>query len=183
SEDRPGTVHDRTGMAGGIHWQTTSRAKWPAGGKHRLSLLREGDHLVVAEPEAHARRVVRGRRLCRLGRLGRGSLARDQDDHLAGLVIAQAHLADLPLGLVRLGAAQRGLRRLLRRFDLLGLEHLVQAQEEGLDLGFLTSERQRPPRPGRKEEETALAGLADRGDYDAVDRVELGYRHRQKPTV
>src|SRR6202011_5456064 len=91
SEDRPGTVVDRAGVAGWVHGQAAARAQRAARREHRLRLFRERDDLVGAEPEAHARRVV-GRAF-----LAGRPLARDQDEHAPVLVVSKAHLTYLPL--------------------------------------------------------------------------------------
>src|SRR2546428_14118508 len=62
SEDGACTVHDRAWVAGRVHREAASRAERPPRGQDGLGLLRERDHLVVAEPEAHRRRIVGGRR-------------------------------------------------------------------------------------------------------------------------
>src|ERR1700737_4086543 len=84
SEDRPGTVVDRAGVAGWVHGPAAARAERAARREHRLRLFRERDDLVGAEPEAHARRVV-----CRAFLPGR-SLARDQDEHAPILGVPEA---------------------------------------------------------------------------------------------
>src|SRR5207245_5004022 len=60
SEDGACTVHDRAWVAGRVHREAASRAERPPRGQDGLGLLRERDHLVVAEPEAHRRRIVGG---------------------------------------------------------------------------------------------------------------------------
>src|SRR5487761_1031895 len=95
-EDRPGTVEHRARVAGWIHRQAAPRAQRAPGGQDVLSLLGEGHPLLMAEPEANAGRVLRRRAV-----LAGGGLARHQDEHLAGLVVAETHLADLPLRLTR----------------------------------------------------------------------------------
>ena len=55
---------------------------------------------LVAEPEADAR----ARRPSAAAPRSPADLARDQHEHLAALVVAEAHLADLPLGLAGLQA-------------------------------------------------------------------------------
>src|SRR6266852_8925047 len=122
SEDRPRAIGYRARVAGRVHREPTPRAQRATGGQDRLRLLGEGDYLVVAEPEAHARRVARGalRTL-----FARRALAGDQDEHPAGFVVAEAHLSDLPLGLARLEADVCG--RPGGGLDALRLDHLVQA--------------------------------------------------------
>src|SRR5258708_39930271 len=102
-------------------------------------------------------------------------------------MVAQPHLADLPLRFAGHRAAVWCLAvrqgRLVRRLDLLGLEHLAHAHEEGLDLGFLAAQREGAPGAGGLEEELAPAGLANGRDRDAIDRVELVDGHRLKTRV
>src|SRR5256885_921242 len=86
-EDRPGTVEDRARMAGWIHGQTAPRAERTPRGQHRLGLLGEGDDLLVAQPEPDATGVLRRRAV-----LAGCRLAGDQHEHLARLVVAEAHL-------------------------------------------------------------------------------------------
>jgi hypothetical protein len=59
----------------------------------------------------------------------------------------------------------------------LGLEHLLQPEDHGLDLGFLAAERHGAAGPGGQEEKAALAWVPDRGHGDAIDRVQLEDRH------
>jgi len=90
-------------------------------------------------------------------------------------VVAKPDLAHLPLGLAwREGSRAR---RPVRHLDALRLQHLVEADDEGLDLGLLASERERPAPAFGKQEEAALAGLADRRHRYVVNRVELEYGH------
>ena len=96
-------------------------------------------------------------------------------------MVAEPHLTDLPLGLARrLAGIVHRLGRLLRRLDLLSLQHLVEPDDQGLQLRLLACQRQRPAGAGGEEEEAALAGLAHGRDGDAVHRVELVDRHRLK---
>src|SRR5258708_33218315 len=87
-------------MAGGIHGEAAAWAKGTARAQHGLGLLREGNDLLVAEPEPDARRVIAGAFLA-----GR-PLARDQNEHAAGLGVPETPFADLPLPLARLPAAR-----------------------------------------------------------------------------
>src|SRR6266581_4988886 len=121
-EDRPGTVENRARMAGGIHRQPAAGTQWPPGGQHALRLFRECDDLLMAEPEANARRLLG---FCRAVLAGRR--ARHQNEHLAGFVIAEPHLADLPFGLA--GRERRLARGTLDKLDPLGLQHLVKAND------------------------------------------------------
>ncbi len=123
----------------------------------------------MAEPEADAGRIV-ARAL-----LSRGSLARNEDEHAPVLVVAQAHLADLPLRLARL--ERRAGDVSLSALDALRRHHLLQADEESLDLRLLAGQRERAACAAGEEEELALARLADRCDGDLVHRVELVDRH------
>src|SRR5579864_2293077 len=50
-EDRSGAIHDRARMASRVHGQPAARAERAARGQHGLSLLGEGDDLLVAQPE------------------------------------------------------------------------------------------------------------------------------------
>src|ERR1051326_5639210 len=99
-------------MARWIHGQPAARTQWASRREHRLGLLGERDHLVVTEPESHARRVV-VRRGARLGALLAGvagrRLAGHKHEHLSRFVIPEAHLTDLPLGLARLRRSRNGL--------------------------------------------------------------------------
>src|SRR5947199_8183805 len=113
SEDGPCTVHDRAWVAGRVHGEAASGAERPPRGQDGLGLFRKRDHLVVAEPEAHRWGIFVGWE--RFTRIAGGRLAGDEDEHLAGVVVAEPHLADLPLGLAgrrvvgsRLGGAPRG---------------------------------------------------------------------------
>src|SRR5260221_13574789 len=114
SEDRSGTVHDRTRVARRVHGQPAAGAEGPAGGDHGLRLLRELRGLAVAQPEADRRGVV----LSAL--LGHGGLAGDEHEHAPTFVITKAQLADLPLRLANLLA---GGARLALVLDGLGLHH------------------------------------------------------------
>ena len=95
-------------------------------------------------------------------------------------MVPEAHLADLPLGLTRL-EPRFGQGR-LDALDALGRHHLLKPDDEGLDLRFLAGEGQRPAGATGEQEELALARLADRGDRDLVDGVELENGHWQQPT-
>src|SRR5260370_22112236 len=90
SEDRSGTVFDRAWMAGGVHGEAAAWAKGTARPQHGLGLLREGNDLLVTEPEPDAGRVIAGAFLA-----GR-ALARDHNEHAAGLVVPPAHLTHHP---------------------------------------------------------------------------------------
>src|SRR6266850_720471 len=118
-EDRPGTVENRARMAGGIHREPAARAQWAPGGQYVLGLLRERGDLLMAEPEANARGVF-GRRAV----LARGGLAGHQDEHLAGFVVSESHLADLPFGLPGREPGLAGSP--FKRLDPLGFQHLVE---------------------------------------------------------
>jgi len=90
-------------------------------------------------------------------------------------VVAEAHLAPLPLGLTwREGCIAR---RPVRHLDPLRLQHLVETHDEGLDLGLLAGESERPAPALGKQKEAPLAGLADRGHRYVVNRVDLEYGH------
>jgi hypothetical protein len=98
---------------------------------------------------------------------------------VATFVISESNLANLPLGLSRLRIrAGSGLG--LRALKSLLLDHLVQPDYKGLDLGLLTAQRHRPPGAGGEEEKAPLAGVSDRRDGDPIDRVELEDRHELK---
>src|SRR5487761_1370981 len=128
-EDRPGTVENRARMAGGIHGQAAAGAKRAPGREHVFRLLGKGNDLLVAEPEANARSAPRSGAV-----LAGCRLAGDQDEHLAGFVVAQTHLAALPFGLA---GGECGLARGSRGgIDSLGLQHLMNADYERLDLRF-----------------------------------------------
>src|SRR5437879_4437146 len=169
SEDRPRAIHDRARMAGGVHREPASRAQWAAGGEHLAGLLREVHGLLVAEPEPHAGDVV-----YRLF-LGFRGLACDQNEHLTRLVVAEAHLSNLPFGLTRLGGdvASKVARLRLGRLEALGLEHLVKPGHQRLDLGFLAGQGQGSAGARGEQKKLASTGLADGGYGDEVDRVEL----------
>src|ERR1700674_491097 len=168
-EDRPGTVGDRAGMAGGIDRQPAARAQRPACGEHLLRLFGEGNNLLVAQPEADARRVCLG------GLLAGGRLAGDQHEHAPRLVIPEAHLSNLPF---RLPGHERRVTRLpLRHLDALCLHHLVKADDQRLDLGLLARQRERAATAAGQEEEPPLAGLSDGRDRDLIHRIELEDRH------
>ncbi len=128
----------------------------------------------MAEPEPDARRVIAGAFLA-----GR-PLARDQNEHAAVLVVPETHFADLPL---RLAGLQAGLTRCrCDRFETLRLDHLLEPDEERLDLRFLATQSERPPRAAGEQEKLALPRLADRRDGDLLRRVELEDGHLPKPT-
>ena len=131
----------------------------------------------MPQPEAHARRIVVRRSF---SRLAHRPLAGDQDEHLARLVVAQAHLPDLPLGFTRHLAGRRFVGGALRPFDLLGFEHLMEPQDERLELGLLAAQRQGPPRACGEEKKSSLAGLTDRRDGNAVDGIEFVNGHPSK---
>src|ERR1700694_5963574 len=84
-EDRPGTVGDRAGVAGGIDRQPAARAERTSGSQDRLGLLGGGDHLLMAAPEPDARSADLGDLLA-----GR-RLAGDENEHAPGLVVAEPH--------------------------------------------------------------------------------------------
>lgn len=128
----------------------------------------------MAQPEPNAGSIVGA---CLTG----GALAGDEHEHVALLVVTEAHLPDLPLGLARLNA--RVPRGRFGAFDALRLHHLLQADYQGLDLRLLAGQGQNAARAAGEEEEVALPGLADRGDSDLVDRVELENGHRAKGSV
>src|ERR1700737_3778344 len=172
SEDGPCAIHDRARVAGGIHGQAASGAQRAARGEHRLSLLGEVDDLLGTEPEADAGDVVCLRWLLLAG----SRFARDQHEHVAAFVVSQADLPDLPLRLARFGA-RVAWGFLLGALDALLLQHLVQPDDQGLDLRLVAAERHGAPRAGGQEEELALAGLSDRRHGDLVARVELEYGH------
>src|SRR4029077_12238451 len=90
SEDRPRAIGDRAGVAGWVHGESAAGAERPSGGQDRLGLLREGDHPVVAEADT-TRWGIPGGGLFAL--VARRALARNQDEHPAGFVVAEAHLA------------------------------------------------------------------------------------------
>jgi hypothetical protein len=94
-------------------------------------------------------------------------------------VIAKTQLAHLPLRLARHHPA--GGPRVFRGGDALRFHHLVQPEEQSLDLGLLARKGQLATGAAGQEEELALTGLADGGHRDAVDRVELEDRHTTKP--
>src|SRR5579864_2198544 len=167
-EDGSGAIHDRARMAGRVHGQPAARAERAPRGQHGLSLLGEGDDLLVAEPEADAGRIVAGGGSWLLAGFRRGrTLAGHEYEHAPGFVVAEAHLADLPLRLA--GDVLARLGRRLGLVDALSLHHLVQADDEGLDLRFLAGESEGVARAAGEEEEPALARLADGRDGDAVD--------------
>src|SRR5207245_4447006 len=174
SEDRSVPLVARAWGAGWIHRQAAARAQRAARREHRLRLFRERDDLVGAEPEAHAGRIVR--RAFFAGR----SLACNQDEHAPVLVVPEAHLADLPLWLTRL-EPRLGQGR-IDALDALGRHHLLEPDDEGLDLRLLAGQGQRPARAAGEQEELALARLADRGDRDLVHGVELKNGHLRKTT-
>src|SRR5256885_13529330 len=154
SEDGPCTVHDRAWVAGRVHGQAASRAERPPRGQDGLGLFRKRDHLVVAEPEAHRWGIVGEGSLTRIA----GSrLAGDEDEHLAGVVVAEPHLADLPLGPAGPRVVGSRLGGALRSLDLLCLHHLVNTDEEGLELRLLAAQGERPPRPRGEEKKPPLA--------------------------
>ena len=123
----------------------------------------------MVEPEPDRRRVVARR--CRRRFLRPGRFARDQHEHLALGVVAQAHLGHLPLGLAWLQAPDGGLLAL--DLDALRVHHLVQPHDQGLDLRLLAGQCQRPALARSHEEELAVTGLSDRRQGDRLDRVEL----------
>src|SRR6202049_4683354 len=169
-EDRPGTVGDRAGMAGGIDRQPAARAEGTAGGQDRLRLLGERDHLLMAEPESDARGADLG------SLLASRRLARHQHEHAPRLVVPEPHLPDLPF---RLAWHEGGIPRLsLRRLDALRFHHLVEAKDQCLDLRLLASQGQRAAAAARQKEEPPLAGLADRSDGALINGSELKDRHR-----
>ncbi len=90
-------------------------------------------------------------------------------------MIAETHLADLPFGISR--RERTVARRPLSHLDPLRLEHLVDANYQGLDLRLLTGQRQRPPPALGEQEEAPLAGLPDGSHRDVIDRIELEDRH------
>src|SRR5258708_2539031 len=175
SEDRPGTVENRARMAGGIHRQAAAWAQGAPCGQQVFRLFRESDDLLVAEPEANARGVL-GLRL-----LAGGGLAGYQDEHLACFVVAETHLADLPLGLPGREPSLAG--NAFRALDPLGFEHLVEANDQSLDLGLLARERQGASPPFGEQEEAPLAGFPDGSHSDVIDRIELEDGHWSKGTV
>ena len=161
-------------MAGGVHGEAAARAKGTARAQHGLGLLGEGDDLLVAEPEADAGRVIAG------AFLAGGPLACDQNEHVAVFVVPETHLADLPLRLAGLQSRLTTCR--CDSFETLRLDHLLEPDDERLDLRFLTAQRERPPRAAGEQEELAPPWLADRRDGDLLRRVELEDGHLQKPT-
>src|ERR1700674_1345017 len=124
----------------------------------RLRFLRERDDLVVAEPEPNARGVALvggarrapGRRFLLTDR----SLARDQDEHPASLVVAKPHLADLPFRLP--WYEPTGRPGVFGHGDSLRLHHLVQPDDQGLDLRLLARQGQLAAEAAGDEEELAL---------------------------
>src|SRR6267378_3523724 len=174
SEDRAGTVFDRTRVAGGVHRQPAAWAQRAAGGQHALGLYGEFGRLLVAEPEAHARSLLAR------ARVARRAFAGDQDEHAPVLVVAQSHFTDLPLGLA--GQERAAARSRVHAFDALVGHHLLQADEEGLDLRLLARQRERAAGPAGEQEELARPRLADRRHGDVVDRVELEDGHLPKTT-
>src|ERR1700757_4799235 len=101
SEDGSGTVHDGAWGAGGVHRESAARAERAARRDHLLRLQGEVGGLAVAQPEANRGPIV-GTLAGRRGALtldGALRLAGDEHEHLPPLVVAEAHLSDLPLGL------------------------------------------------------------------------------------
>src|ERR1700686_1274180 len=170
SEDRPRPMGYRAWVAGGVHGQSAARAQRPPCREHRLGMLRKRHHLVVAEPEPNAGRLIVPRVI-----LADRDLAGDQDKHAPRLVVAEPHLCHLPLRLTRYEAG--GGTGMFRRRDALRLHHLVQPDEQSLDLRLLAGGGRLAPRAGGQEEELALARLADGGHGDVLHWVKLEDRH------
>ncbi len=108
------------------------------------------------------------------------ALARDQNEHAAVLVVPETHFADLPLGLAGLQA--RLTRCRCDPFETLRFDHLLEPDEERLDLRFLAAQSERPPRAAGEQEELAPPWLADRRDGDLLRRIELEDGHLSKPS-
>src|ERR1700686_1411857 len=170
SEDRPRAIGYRAWVAGGVHGQSAARAQRPPRREHRLGLLRKRHHLVVAEPEPNAGRLIVRRAL-----LADRDLAGDQDKHAPRLVVAEPHLCHLPLRLTRYEAG--GGTGMFRRRDALRLHHLVQPDEQPVTLRLPAGGGQLAPGAGGQEEELALARLADGGHGDVLHWVKLEDRH------
>ena len=90
---------------------------------------------------------------------------------MARLVVAQAQLSNVPLGLARL--QRRRHRRPLSHLDALCLHHLAKTDDEGLDLRLLAGQGQLTSGAAGQEEELALSRLAESSHRDPVDGVEL----------
>src|SRR5258708_3587390 len=96
SNDGPGAIASGAGMAAGVDGEPAVRAGGASGRQHALRLAGEGHHLLRAGPEAS------GGQLVWVVFLIRRRLPGDDDEPALVLVVAEAQLADRPLGLARL---------------------------------------------------------------------------------
>src|SRR6266700_6736155 len=154
-------------MTTGVDGEPAVGAGGPAGRQDPLRLSRERHHLLGGRPEARGRERVRVLGLV----LALRRLPGDDDELPLALVVAQAQLADRPLGIARL--LRRRLQALRRGTEALGLEQLAHPDHQSLDVKLLAVQDDRLAAAAGSQEELAPPGRADRADADAVDRVEV----------
>src|SRR5207245_9028667 len=132
-------------------------------GRHGPGLRGAFARLGAAGHEAHARGLA-ARAL-----VARRAFAGDEDEHAPLLVVTEPHLAHLPLGLAGQERATAGGR--VRAFEALGGHHLLEPDEQGLDLRLLAGEREGSSGPTGEKEELARSRRAGRRDGGLVDRA------------
>src|ERR1051326_529625 len=155
-------------MAVGVDRQPAVWARGTARRQDALRLPRERHHLLRRRPEAGGGQA----RLLLLTRLlSGGGLAGDDHEEALALVVAEAELADGPVGLARLGRGR--LDRLRRRPQALRLEELAHPRDQALDVELLAEQDHGRGGCAGAQEDLSLPRGTDRADADTVDRVEV----------